>query len=163
VVTESSELLRWIALLPLMAAVYHGVMLALVRRPTPRAVTIALSCGSVMAAFGVSFLALGELLQLPDGQRMLVDNIGTWIGVGVGPEAFSADFSLQLDALSAVMALVVTGVGSLIHIYSVGYMDDDHRDDDESPSNLAGSRPFPASRGVHRKFVCGITHSRTTR
>jgi NADH-quinone oxidoreductase subunit L len=129
VVTASSELLRWIALLPLMAAAYHGVMLALVRRPTPRPFTIAISCGSVMAAFALSCLALTDLLQLPDGQRLLVDNIATWIGAGVGQQAFSADLSLQLDALSAVMALVVTGVGSLIHIYSIGYMDDDHRDD----------------------------------
>jgi NADH-quinone oxidoreductase subunit L len=35
----------------------------------------------------------------------------------------------RMDPLSAVMCLVVTGVGSLIHIYSIGYMDDDHRDD----------------------------------
>ena len=128
-VTESSELLRWIALLPLLAAVYHGVMLALVRRPTPRPFTIAISCGSVVAAFAVSCLALTELLQLPDGQRLLFDNIATWIGAGVGQQAFSAELSFQLDPLSAVMALVVTGVGSLIHIYSIGYMDDDHRDD----------------------------------
>ena len=128
-VTESSELLRWIALLPLMAAVYHGVMLALVRRPTPRALTIGLSCGSVLAAFGTACLALTELLRLPDGQRMLVDNVATWIGAGVGQQAFSAELSFQLDPLSAVMVLVVTGVGALIHIYSIGYMDDDHRDD----------------------------------
>jgi NADH-quinone oxidoreductase subunit L len=129
VVTESSELLRWIALLPLLAAAYHGVMLALVRRPTPRVVTIVLSCGSVVAAFALSCLALMDLVQLPAGQRMLVDNVATWIGAGVGQQAFSAEISFQLDSLSAVMALVVTGVGSLIHIYSIGYMDDDHRDD----------------------------------
>jgi NADH-quinone oxidoreductase subunit L len=129
VVTENSELLRWIPLLPLLAASYHGVMLGLVRRPTPRPLTIALSCGSVVASFAVSCLALTELIQLPDGQRMLVDHIATWIGAGVGSQAFSADLSFQLDALSAVMSLIVTGVGSLIHIYSVGYMDDDHRDD----------------------------------
>ncbi len=41
----TSEALRWIPLLPLAAAVYHGVMLAFVRRPTPRWLTIGLSCG----------------------------------------------------------------------------------------------------------------------
>ncbi len=128
-VTESSEVLRWIVLLPLLAAVFHGVMLALVRRPTARAITILISCGSVLAAFGLSCLALTELLQLPDGQRMLVDNLYTWIGAGVGAQAFSAELAFQLDPLSAVMALVVTGVGALIHIYSIGYMDDDHRED----------------------------------
>jgi NADH-quinone oxidoreductase subunit L len=70
-----------------------------------------------------------ELLQLPSGQRLLVDNLYTWIGAGVATQAFSAELAFQLDPLSAVMALVVTGVGSLIHLYSIGYMDDDHRED----------------------------------
>src|SRR5579862_2004714 len=46
------------------------------------------------------------------------ENVGTWITAG----AFHADFDLQLDQLTMVMLLVVTGVGFLIHIYSVGYM-----------------------------------------
>src|SRR5271170_3717258 len=44
--------------------------------------------------------------------------LGTWIWTG----AFHADFALQLDQLTMVMLLIVTGVGFLIHIYSVGYM-----------------------------------------
>jgi hypothetical protein len=44
---------------------------------------------------------------------------------GFAPEAFSVDFSFYLDQLSLVMLLVVTGVGFLIHIYSVGYMWED--------------------------------------
>src|SRR3984885_5551447 len=47
-----------------------------------------------------------------------VENLGTWIWTG----AFHADFALQLDQLTLIMLLVVTGVGFLIHIYSVGYM-----------------------------------------
>jgi NADH-quinone oxidoreductase subunit L len=47
--------------------------------------------------------------------------VAHWIRSG----SFSADFSLYLDQLSLVMLLVVTGVGFLIHIYSVGYMADD--------------------------------------
>ena len=49
-----SELLRWIVLLPLIAAIFHGVMLGVVRRSTPRWVTIALSCGSVLLGFVLS-------------------------------------------------------------------------------------------------------------
>jgi NADH-quinone oxidoreductase subunit L len=52
-------------------------------------------------------------MQLP-----FVENLGTWIWTG----AFQADFALQLDQLTMVMLLVVTGVGFLIHIYSAGYM-----------------------------------------
>jgi NADH-quinone oxidoreductase subunit L len=47
-----------------------------------------------------------------------VENLGTWIGTG----SFHADFTLQLDQLTMIMLLVVTGVGFLIHIYSAGYM-----------------------------------------
>src|SRR5262245_35044081 len=47
-----------------------------------------------------------------------VENVGTWISAG----KFSAPFGFYLDQLSMVMVLVVTGVGFLIHIYSVGYM-----------------------------------------
>ncbi len=108
-------LLRWIPLLPLVAAAVHGVMLTIVRRPVPRWVTIALSCGSVSVAFLISCVTFGRLVQLPEESRLLVDNLYTWFGAGVGSQAFSAELAFQLDPLSAVMALVVTGVGSLIH------------------------------------------------
>ena len=120
-----SELLRWIPALPLASAVLHGLWLALVRRPFSRGLVIALSCGAVIAAFGVSCLAFVELIRLPEAERALADGLFTWIG----SDNFSAEAAFRLDALSAVMTLVVTGVGSLIHVYSIGYMDDDHRED----------------------------------
>ena len=124
-----NELLRWIPFLPLLAAAYHGVVLSLVRRPTARWLVIVLSCGSVLASFVLSCLALWDLIQLPEGARYLLDDVYTWFGSGVANEAFSADIAFALDPISAVMCLVVTGVGFLIHVYSIGYMDEDHRDD----------------------------------
>src|SRR5690554_508146 len=44
-----------------------------------------------------------------------------WITVG----NYTVDFGLQLDQLSVIMVMLITGVGSLIHIYSIGYMHDD--------------------------------------
>jgi NADH-quinone oxidoreductase subunit L len=130
-VTVGTEeaLLRWIPLLPLLAATVHGVLLVLVRRPVPQWMTVALSCGAVSFSFLISCVAFGELVQLPEESRLIVDNLFTWIGAGVGHQAFSAEMALHLDPLSAVMALVVTGVGALIHFYSIGYMGDDHRED----------------------------------
>ena len=58
-----------------------------------------------------------------------LDDVYTWIGSGVGSQAMSAELAFLMDPISAVMCLIVTGVGFLIHVYSVGYMDDDHRDD----------------------------------
>ena len=96
----------------------------MVRRSLPRGVVILLSCGAVIASFVISFVALIELIGI-EGERVLVDNVFTWIGAG----SFSAEAAFLLDPLSAAMSLVVTGVGSLIHVYSIGYMDEDHRED----------------------------------
>jgi NADH-quinone oxidoreductase subunit L len=61
------------------------------------------------------------LLAKTSGARSVDKNIWTWIPVG----ALHVNFGLQLDPLSITMALFVTGVGSLIHLYSIGYMSHD--------------------------------------
>jgi NADH-quinone oxidoreductase subunit L len=127
---HDSALLRWIAFLPLAAAIFHAVVLGVVRRgESPRWLVISISCGAVVLAFVLSCIAFGTLLAQPGEAPVLVDDLYTWIGAGLGSQAFSAELGFRLDPISAVMILVVTGVGALIHIYSVGYMDDDHRDD----------------------------------
>ena len=77
-----------------------------------------LACASVGLAFALAVRAVLELGALPADHRILIDTVYTWFRVG----DFSADVAFQLDPLSAVMALVVTGVGFLIHVYSTGYM-----------------------------------------
>jgi len=127
---HESILLRWIPLLPLLGALFHGVVLGVVRRgESPRALVIGVSCGAVLLSFLLSCLAFAELLTQPAHARVLVDYVYTWIGSPSPGQEFSAELAFRLDAVSAVMIVVVTGVGSLIHLYSVGYMDDDHRDD----------------------------------
>jgi NADH-quinone oxidoreductase subunit L len=129
VVNETQEsLLRWIPLLPLLAAAFHGVAIGIVRRPTPRGVVIGLSCGSVFVSFLIACWAFIGLIGAPEN-AVLVDRLYTWFGAGIGATRFTADLALRVDPLSAVMTLVVTGVGFLIHVYSIGYMDDDHRED----------------------------------
>ena len=104
-------------------------MLGFVRRPTPRWLVIGLSCGSIFLSFFISCWVFAELIQISVGSRMLVDGLYTWIGAGVGGDVFSVEFGFALDPISSVMSLIVSGVGFLIHVYSIGYMDDDHRDD----------------------------------
>jgi NADH-quinone oxidoreductase subunit L len=120
-----TDLLRWIPLLPLLGAAVHGVLLGLVRRELPRGAVIALSVGAPALAFLVTLAAFLQLRGLAPGTLGLVDEVYTWIGAG----RVVAEMSFLFDPLSAVMCLVVTGVGTLIHVYSIGYMDDDHRDD----------------------------------
>lgn len=76
------------------------------------------ACLSVFASFVISGISFIGLLKLGHEHYPVVKNLFTWIQAG----NFNAGLSLQLDPLSAVMALVVTGVGFLIHVYSVGYM-----------------------------------------
>jgi NADH-quinone oxidoreductase subunit L len=129
VTPAENELLRWIVLLPLLVAAYHGVMIGLVRRPSPRWLVVGLSCGVLLVSFLFTFWAFWDLIQLPDGQRLLLDDVFTWIASGVGDQVLSAELAFVMDPISAVMCLIVTGVGFLIHVYSVGYMDDDQRED----------------------------------
>ncbi len=123
---HTNEALRWIPLLPLLAAVVSGLWLIFAGRALPRAAVIALAVGAPIASFAIAVTQVFALATtLEAEQRFFVDNLYTWISAG----DFHAELSFLLDPLSAVMVLVVTGVGSLIHIYSVGYMDDDHRED----------------------------------
>ncbi len=77
-----------------------------------------LACGSVFLAFLSALYAVVELARRPDTARVIGETLWTWMKVG----DFRVDVGLQLDPLSAVMVLVVTGVGFLIHVYSAGYM-----------------------------------------
>ncbi len=104
--------LRWIVALPALGVLFN---LFFGGRLT-RAVTVA-GPGTVGAAF---VLAVWAALRRPEAGA-LHDHVYTWIVAG----PFRAEAGLRLDALATVMTLVVTGVGFLIHIYSVGYMHGD--------------------------------------
>jgi NADH-quinone oxidoreductase subunit L len=88
---------------------------------------ISLFCpGMVLASFLLSAAAILQLSALPEKVHQVVQF--TWL-VGLpfhmtdgGMATFTADWGFLLDPLSAVMILVVTGVGFLIHVYSIGYM-----------------------------------------
>jgi len=75
--------------------------------------TLAVACSFVVAC-GILF----QLLSLPGEERHFEKTIFTWIQAG----PFKADVAFLIDPLSALMLMVVTGVGSLIHLYSIGYM-----------------------------------------
>src|SRR5262245_26977263 len=77
-----------------------------------------LACGSVGLAFVAALRAVVQLAGQPAEARALTETAYTWMKVG----DFSATVGFLLDPLSAVMVLVVSGVGFLIHVYSVGYM-----------------------------------------
>ena len=76
-------------------------------------------CGLPIASF---LIAVGSVAALLAGDsRPLIDTAFTWATFA----GRSFEIAFYLDRLSAVMVLIVTGVGSLIHVYSTGYMHDD--------------------------------------
>jgi NADH-quinone oxidoreductase subunit L len=80
-----------------------------------------LGCATALASFGVGVTLLSEMLSRHGDARTIVQKLFTWIPVG----GLQVDFGLQIDPLSICFVLLITGVGSLIHIYSVAYMAED--------------------------------------
>jgi len=90
----------------------------LVGKKVPKGIVSWVACGVVGLAFAAALLAFKDLLALSVEERFVTQTLFTWIPSG----DFLVKVGLQLDPLSAVMILVVTGVGFLIHVYSIGYM-----------------------------------------
>ena len=111
--------LVWLVpLLPLAGFLLNGT-LALAKSRAKGIVSV-IGVGTLLAAFGVAVYVVLDLARThPDAPVVL--RYWDWIPVGT----LQVSAALQVDQLSAVMLLVVTGVGSLIHIFSVGYMHDD--------------------------------------
>ncbi len=108
----ATDTLRWIVIFPALGFLWN---LFLGRRLPGSARLV--GPGVLLAAFVASVLAVLRLAGLPE-HSVLHDVVFPWVHVGT----FGADVAFWLDPLSAVMALVVTGVGFLIHVYSLGYM-----------------------------------------
>jgi NADH-quinone oxidoreductase subunit L len=108
-------------LLPLLGALVNGLF---GRRLGRRAVGL-LACATVGLAFVVAAtIYWGLALVSPEQRAVPISNaLFSWITIG----DLEVKASLLIDPLSSVMTLVVTGVGFLIHVYSIGYMADDER------------------------------------
>jgi NADH-quinone oxidoreductase subunit L len=104
-------------LIPLLPLVGFLLNAGFGRRLTKAAAGV-VACGAMMLSFAVSVAAVARLLTLAPESRAMVQRAFTWISSG----DFSVGLTLRLDPLSAVMILVVTGIGLLIHVYSTAYM-----------------------------------------
>lgn len=82
-----------------------------------------LGTATSVGSFVISLVAFFGLLQSGEGERQYSQHLWTWFTAG----NYTVDFTLLYDQLSALFLLLITGVGSLIHIYSIGYMEHDVR------------------------------------
>ena len=80
-----------------------------------------LGCLAALASFAAGVVLFVDMLGRHAEDRLVHQALFSWVPVG----GLQVDFGLQLDALSMCFVLLITGVGSLIHIYSIGYMAED--------------------------------------
>ncbi|MBY8888555.1 NADH-quinone oxidoreductase subunit L [Streptomyces sp. PTM05] len=80
-----------------------------------------IGCLWAAVSFVIGVVLFADLLSRSPAQRTLTSHLFTWVPVA----GFQADVGFQLDQLSMTFVLLITGVGTLIHIYSVGYMEHD--------------------------------------
>ena len=111
-------MLGFIILFPVIGVIVNGL---LGKKLTHKAVSW-IGCSTIGASFAVAVWQFLVLLTYPEySGRLIQQTLFTWIQSG----PVTVKFALQFDPLSAVMALIVTGVSFIIHIYSVGYMHGD--------------------------------------
>jgi NADH-quinone oxidoreductase subunit L len=112
-----SDYLFLVPLFPLIGFLTNGLLLGRIPRP----VISFVGCFSVGLSFALSIMLFFELKAFPAGFRIIEQVLFSW----VPSPPLQVNMGFLLDPLSAVMILVVSGVGFLIHVYSVGYM---HKD-----------------------------------
>ena len=111
--------LAW--LIPLIPAISAGLLLLFGKRLGRIAAPVAIA--AIGASFLLSLGMFGALRAQPEDARTFVVHVADWLQIG----SLTVAWDLLVDPLSAVMLLLVTGVGTLIHLYSVGYMHGDER------------------------------------
>ncbi|MGB5287213.1 MAG: NADH-quinone oxidoreductase subunit L, partial [Ignavibacteriaceae bacterium] len=112
------DLIYLTVLLPLLGFLFNGLLGPKIKNEKVIGI---LGSGVIGLAFIIAVGALFETLALPVDQRLTVVTLFQWIDVA----GLNISFAYQVDQLSLVMSLIVTGVGFIIHVYSIGYMHGD--------------------------------------
>ena len=124
--------MRYIWLIPLLPGIGAAVNGLLGIRSFSRRTAGVVACTMMTAALGLSLFAFWQLLGLPADARAFDVTVAEWIpriplethsGIGL----FQVTWGFRLDPLSGMMILIITGIGTLIHVYSTAYMADEPR------------------------------------
>jgi NADH-quinone oxidoreductase subunit L len=124
------EYIWLIPLLPGIGAAINGLVGV---RYFSRQVAGLVACGTMALALVLSLIAFWQLLQLAPAERGFDVTVAEWLSAmplqlsdgSIG--TFAVPWGFRLDPLSGMMILVVTGIGTLIHVYSTAYMADEPR------------------------------------
>ena len=109
--------IKLIVLLPLLAAAIAGLFCRVIGDRPAQLVT----CAALLIAAALSIFVFVRIGFGPENAKLVVVKLFTWIDSGT----LDVDWALRVDTLTAVMLIVVTGVSSMVHVYSIGYMADD--------------------------------------
>ncbi|MFO7524554.1 MAG: NADH-quinone oxidoreductase subunit L [Ignavibacteriaceae bacterium] len=112
------QLIYLTVVLPLMGFLINGIFGSKIKNEK---VIGWIGSGTIGISFLITVGAFFETLALPADNRQSIVSLFTWMNVG----NLEVSFAYQVDQLSLVMALIVTGVGFIIHVYSIGYMHGD--------------------------------------
>jgi NADH-quinone oxidoreductase subunit L len=125
--------MRYIWLIPLLPGIGAAINGLLGLRYFSRKAAGLVACSTMVAALGVSLAAFWQLLGLPAAERAFDVSLGPWIpsiplqltSGAIG--GLQVPWGFRIDPLSGMMILIVTGIGTLIHVYSTAYMADEPR------------------------------------
>jgi NADH-quinone oxidoreductase subunit L len=109
--------IKLIVLLPLLAAAIAGLFCRVIGDRPAQFVT----CAALLIAAALSIFVFVNIGFGPENAKLIVVKLFSWMESGT----LTVDWSLRVDTLTAVMLIVVTGVSSMVHVYSVGYMAED--------------------------------------
>jgi len=114
-------LIAFVPILPLVGALVLGLFGKRIQAAWGENVTGVIGCLMPASAAVISFLSFFELIGRPEAERTIVLTLAPWVSVA----EFQVSWSFLYDPLSALMLMIITGIGTLIHVYSMGYMQKD--------------------------------------
>ena len=110
-----------VPILPLVGALIIGLFGKRIQATIGEFATGVLGCAMPGLAALISFGSFFELIARPATDRIIVSHLAPWVSVA----DFQVEWAFRYDPLSAMMLMIITGIGTLIHVYSMGYMHDD--------------------------------------
>jgi len=114
-------LITLLPLFPLVGAIVLGLLGKKIFQKTGEKTIGILACIPPILSACCAIILFFNLLQLPEAERTVSVHLADWIGLG----ALKVQWLLHYDPLSAIMTMIITCIGSLIHIYATGYMHGD--------------------------------------
>ncbi|MBF0197785.1 MAG: NADH-quinone oxidoreductase subunit L [Planctomycetes bacterium] len=115
------KFIPFVPILPLLGAIFLGLFGKKFHKKFGETATGIVGCLTPGLAGIIAYTCFFILLSMPEAERSVTVEMAPWFGTGI----FQIGWTLTYDVLSAMMLLIITGIGFLIHVYAMGYMQGD--------------------------------------